>query len=310
MFDFSANFYRRMTDDMVLPVTTPPSLGFSSITENLGRMENSGWEMNLRVFAIRRQDLNVSFFATASHNRNRIKAISTALESFNKKSDSSDGMTEDQYKQASHTFLTRYEEGHSTTAIYAVRSLGIDPMTGDELFLTKDGKPTKTWNAADKVVVGDTEPDVRGTFGTNVGLKGLYFNMTFSYQFGGQAYNQTLVDKVENSNKYKNVDIRVLTQTWQKPGDEARYKANVTSRLTQEYTYASSRFVQNYDFLQLAALSLQYELPKAWTAPLRVESVRLSFNTSDLAYWSTVRRERGTSYPYSHTYTFGLRVNF
>jgi hypothetical protein len=74
-------------------------------------------------------------------------------------------------------------------------------MTGEELFVTKDGHPTKEWNSDDKIVVGDTEPDVRGTFGLNAGWKGLYFNLTFQYQFGGQTYNQTLVDKVENSNK-------------------------------------------------------------------------------------------------------------
>lgn len=191
-----------------------------------------------------------------------------------------------------------------------MRSLGIDPMTGEELFLTREGKPTTTWSASDKVVVGDTEPTVRGTFGANVGWKGLYLNLTFSYQCGGQAYNQTLVDKVENSNKYQNVDKRVLTETWQKPGDVVSYKANITDRLTQSYTYASSRFVQDLNILQLSALSLQYELPKNWIQPLHMESVRLSFNTSDLMYLSTVKRERGTSYPYARAFTLGLRANF
>jgi hypothetical protein len=296
---------------MVLPVTTPPSLGFTSITQNLGEMENTGWELNARAYIVKKPQFNVTIFGSASHNHNEIKAISSALESYNKRGSSrGDYSSDNEYKQASHTFLTRYEEGQSTTAIYAVRSLGIDPMTGTEIFLTKDGRPTTAWSADDEVVVGDTEPDVRGNFGTNIGWKGLYFNLTFTYQFGGQAYNSTLVSKVENSNKYQNVDKRVLTETWQKPGDEAQYKANVTSRLVQYYTYASSRFVQDYNLLQLASLSLQYELPKAWISPLNVESVRLSFNTSDLGYWSTVKRERGTSYPYSRTFTFGLRVNF
>ena len=255
--------------------------------------------------------MNVSLFANASHNTNKIMKISTALESFNKSTNSREsGMSDYEWGQQTHKLLTRYEEGQSTTAIYAVRSLGIDPMTGNEVFLTKDGHPTLTWNAEDKVVVGDSEPDVRGNFGANIGWKGLFFNLTFQYQFGGQAYNQTLVDKVENSNKYKNVDKRVLTETWQKPGDETSYKANLTTRLVQYYTYASSRFVQDYNLLQMAAMSIQYELPKKWIAPLSLESVRLSFNTSDLGFWSTVKRERGTSYPYSRTFTFGLRVNF
>lgn len=311
LIDLQASYYNRLTTDMVLPVTTPPSVGFGSYTENLGEMRNRGWELSVRAFIVKKPQLNVSVFANASHNSNKIMKISTALESFNNSTNSrTNGMTDNEWIQQTHKLLTRYEEGQSTTAIYAVRSLGIDPMTGNEVFLTKDGHPTLTWNAEDKVVVGDSEPDVRGNFGTNIGWKGLYFNLTFQYQFGGQAYNQTLVDKVENSNKYKNVDKRVLTDTWVKPGDETSFKANLTTRLVQYYTYASSRFVQNYDLLQLAAMSIQYELPKKWVAPLSLESVRLSFNTSDLGYWSTVKRERGTSYPYSRTFTFGLRVNF
>ena len=311
LIDIQASYYNRRTVDMVLPVTTAPSMGFGSYTANLGEMRNRGWEVALRAFVIRKPQFNVSVFANASHNSNKIMKISSALESFNKSTDSrTAGMSDNEWKAATHKLTTRYEEGQSTTAIYAVRSLGIDPMTGEELFLTKNGHPTKEWNSDDKVVVGDTEPDVRGNFGTNIGWKGFYFNLTFQYQFGGQAYNQTLVDKVENSNKYKNVDKRVLTETWKKPGDETKYKANLTDRLVQYYTYASSRFVQDYNMLQMAAMSLQYELPKAWISPLRLESVRLSFNTSDLAYWSTVKRERGLSYPYSRTFTFGIRVNF
>lgn len=311
LFDLQASYYNRKTKDMVLPVTTPPSVGFDSYTENLGEMRNRGWEVALRAFLVKKPQLNVSVFANASHNSNKIMKISSALESFNKSTNSpSSEMDEDEWKQQTHKLLTRYEEGQSTTAIYAVRSLGIGPMTGNEVFLTKDGHPTLDWNSDDKVVVGDTEPDVRGNFGTNIGWKGLYFNLTFQYQFGGQIYNQTLVDKVENSNKYKNVDKRVLTETWQKPGDEVPYKANLTTYYEQRYTYASSRFVQDYDLLKLAAMSIQYELPKKWISPLSLESARLSFNTSDLGYWSTVKRERGTSYPYSRTFTFGLRVNF
>lgn len=308
--DFSMSLYNRLTTDMVLPITTPPSMGFGSYISNLGRMRNTGYELTLRVLAYKSPSLNVYVFGSATHNKNRILSISSALEAYNKKVDSSTGYSDNEYKQLTHKLLTKYEEGQSTTAIYAVRSLGIDPMTGKELFLTKEGTPTWTWNADDKVVVGDTEPKVRGTFGTNISWKGLYFNATFAYSYGGQAYNNTLVDMVENSNKYQNVDKRVLTDTWQKVGDIARYKANVTYRYSQEYTYASSRFIQDYNYLQLSSLSLQYEMPKKFIRPLRMESLRWSFNMSDIMYFSTVKRERGTSYPYAHSFSIGLRANF
>jgi TonB-linked SusC/RagA family outer membrane protein len=308
--DASISVYKKTTEDMVLPLTTPPSMGFSTYIANLGRMRNTGYEISLRAFVLKSHNLNVSLFGTITHNKNKILAISSSLESFNKQVDSGNGTSGSDYIQLTHKLLTKYEEGQSTTAIYAVRSLGIDPMTGEELFLDKNGKPTWTWDADNKVVVGDTEPKIRGSFGTNIGWKGFYMNATFLYQAGGQVYNSTLVDKVENSNKYKNVDKRVLTETWQKPGDVVRYKANVTRRYAQVYTYASSRFVQDYNYVQLSSLSFQYEMPKKLIAPLKMESLRWSFNMSDVFYWSSVKRERGTSYPYCHTFSLGLRANF
>ena len=76
-------------------------------------------------------------------------------------------------------------------AIWAVRSLGIDPATGDEIFLTKDGETTTEWKAEDQVVCGDAMPECSGTFGINMDYRGIFLNMSFYYQFGGQTYNQS-----------------------------------------------------------------------------------------------------------------------
>ena len=71
--------------------------------------------------------------------------------------------------------LPIYEEGESTTLIKSVRSLGIDPATGQELFQKLNGEKTFVWDAADKVPVGDTEPKVRGAvcqFGFLLSVRG------------------------------------------------------------------------------------------------------------------------------------------
>ena len=54
--------------------------------------------------------------------------------------------------------ISQYEEGQSLTSIWAVKSLGIDPTTGKEIFLNSDGSVSDTWNATQEVVVGNTEP--------------------------------------------------------------------------------------------------------------------------------------------------------
>ena len=114
----------------------------------------------------------------------------------------------------------QYVEGGSLTSIFGVRSLGINPADGKEIYLRPDGTITYDWNAADQVVVGNEEPKLQGTFGFNLRWKQFSLYSTFMYEFGGQRYNSTLVSKVENAHiQSSNVDRRVLTGRWQKPGD-------------------------------------------------------------------------------------------
>ena len=84
-------------------------------------------------------------------------------------------------------------EGDSQNVIYAVPSLGIDPSSGEEIFLKKNGEVTKLWDSADRVNCGISEPKYRGNLSTMVRYKDLTFNMSFGYRWGGQLYNQTLI---------------------------------------------------------------------------------------------------------------------
>lgn len=105
------------------------------------------------------------------------------------------------------------------------------------------------------MVCGDTQPKYNGNFGVNGEIKGWGFNVSASYRWGGQYYNTTLVNKVENASLQYNVDRRVLTDRWQKAGDIALYKS-ITDQST---TYPTSRFVQDYNLFTLASLTLYYD---------------------------------------------------
>ena len=64
--------------------------------------------------------------------------------------------------------IAQYEEGQSLTSIWAVKSLGIDPTTGKEIYLNRDGTVSDKWDATQEVVVGNTEPKFNGAFGVNL----------------------------------------------------------------------------------------------------------------------------------------------
>ena len=293
------NYYLKKTQGLLTTITVAPSLGFPSdkYTANLGEIQNKGLEVNLNAVIIRdmEKELEWSVMFQAANNKNKIRKISTALKTVN-----------DENNKNTQVPGAVYEEGESMSAIKAVRSLGIDPTTGKELFVKKNGELTYTWDAEDKVICGDTEPKVFGNFGTNLYWKGWNLNMVFKYNFGADYYNSTLAQRVEGADPAKNADRRVLKDRWKEPGQHALYK-NIKDYKT---TYISSRFVQKDNTVQLSTLSLSYEVNKAWISRFGMNTLRLSFYMNDVFRASTVKNERGIDYPFQRSFVFGLNVSF
>ena len=78
-----------------------------------------------------------------------------------------------------------------------MRSLGINPADGKELFLDAEGNVTETWDPAYRVYCGVGEPTYRGSLNSLISYKNLSFNLSFGFHWGGKQYNSTLLDKVE-----------------------------------------------------------------------------------------------------------------
>ena len=293
------NYYQKKTEGMLTSVSVAPSLGLPSntFTSNLGKIQNKGVEVNLNAVLIRDQgkDFEWSVMLQAAHNKNKIMEISTALKNINEKNN-----------QDKTTPAAVYEEGESMSAIKAVPSLGIDPTTGQELFMKKDGTITYTWDATDKVICGDSEPKVFGNVGTNLYWKGWNLNMVFKYDLGADYYNSTLAERVEGANPRYNADRRVLNNRWKEPGQHALYK-NIKEYTT---TYISSRFVQKENTLQLTSLSLSYDLNREWIRKFGLNTMRLSFYMNDVFRASTVKNERRLDYPFQRSFVFGLNIGF
>ena len=295
------DWYVSNTDDMLVDFTLPTSTGFSSFKENLGELENKGYDatINWQVYRNPKTQSFVSIYGSIAHNTNKLKKISDALKKYN---EDQDNETENLTSP-----LTRYEEGQSTSAIWGVRSLGIDPINGKEIFLTKDGKTTYTWNAADQVVIGESTPKYRGNIGINSEYKGIGLNVSLSYRWGGDYYNQTLVSRVENVNIANNVDRRVFEGTWQNPGDHTAYK-KITS--TPTTTRPTSRFVEKYNELSLASVNLYYDFKFLNLKKYKLERLKLAFYMNDVCQISTVKTEKGLSYPFARSFSFSLQATF
>ncbi len=304
---FRLDGYIETTNDLLLDVNMPPSSGVATYKENAGKLENRGMEGNLNVFLLRkeRQGIYWSVFVNAIHNRNRIKEISNSLKKMNENNDKSDNNLQTRPQ-------LRFVEGESVNAIWAVRSMGIDPGNGKELFLARNGELTYEWSAADKVIVGDALPDVSGNIGSNVSWKGLQLGVYMSYETGGKLYNQTLADRIENANLRYNVDERVLMGRWKKPGDATYFKglADLEGRQVTELTNATSRFLQRNNFLDFESISLTYNVPDRYSARLRMKNTRISLQANNMFRIATIEVERGLDYPFARNFTININTTF
>ncbi|WP_293918360.1 MULTISPECIES: SusC/RagA family TonB-linked outer membrane protein [unclassified Sphingobacterium] len=293
----NTDYYVETTRDLVSSVNTPASNGFPSYTANIGRLRNKGFEVRATVF-LKKQANGFMWSVTGAvlQNRNKVIETSAALKEAQK---AIQNMQSDARQM--------YVEGYSSNAIWVVPSLGIDPSTGKELYLGADGNPTYTWRGKDVIAVGNTDPDLFGNFSTMIRYKGFVFNTSFRYRIGAQQYNSTLVERVEASNYKYNMDERVFFERWQKPGDNVPFKG-ITNTTP---TYKSSRFVQDENTLIMQNFNIQYNFAgAAWLKKMRFENINISADVAEPMYLSTIRRERGTIYPFSRQFSLSINATF
>ncbi|MBQ8336499.1 MAG: SusC/RagA family TonB-linked outer membrane protein [Bacteroidaceae bacterium] len=298
MFDRRLNFtldaYIRNTTDLLLDKAMAPSTGTTSAKANLGEMQNKGIEYQIDGYIFRKNDFYWRLATTGYMNRNKITKINKALEEINKENEASNSLTP----------LPQYAEGESVTALKLVRSGGIDPATGKEVYIKRNGERTFVYDPADKVLIGDTEPEFTATFSTNLYWKGFSLYALFNLRAGAWVYNTTRVTKVEGADPYYNADQRVFDDRWKEPGNHAIYKDIADSSRPEQ----TDRFAEVENTLSLGSLNLSYEFSDKLCKRMMLRNLRLGINFTDILRLSTVKIERGTEYLYSQGFEFYLNV--
>ena len=313
LFSMKFDYYIGKTKNNLLDFDIPTYTGLKTVKENVGDVENKGFDLRLSItpWNMPRERAYFTITTAISRNKNKITGVSAAMQNYNDKQD----------EVASSVFynkpVQKYYDGVSLDAIWAVRSLGIDPANGQEIYLDKKGNRTYTYRVSDQVVCGDKLPDFQGTAGFMFSYKGIELNATFRFQYGAQMYNQTLVDKVENASLKGNVDKRVYDGRWRNPGDLKPYKTLGNRWVAEENEYkdektqATSRFVQDRNELSLSSLRVGYDFWKHnFIKKVAMERLRIEFYMNDVFMLSSIKTERGTAYPFARSFNFAVQATF
>nr|WP_306452141.1 SusC/RagA family TonB-linked outer membrane protein [Odoribacter splanchnicus] len=299
----SLNFdaYLERTKNLLMNVDVAPSTGFTSYRENLGSLDNKGIEARLRLNLLRgdRDGWNWNVTLSAAHEQDKIRKLSNAMRAMNEQALNIENNTGTE-------IFKMYEVGRSQNALMLVKSLGIDPATGNEVYVKRDGSTTFDYDPNDRVEVGNTTPKLQGFMNTNLSWNHIELYMSFNYEMGAKLYNSTLATKVEGASPYQNADKRVLYDRWKEPGDIAMFR-----RIDdQSSVYQSSRLVQKSNFIRMSSLSLTYDIPREKLAKTFIERCKFTFSMTDVFRISTIKQERGTSYPFAWTFSLGANLTF
>lgn len=294
-FSLTVDYYHKKTDPLLIGITMPLSSGTTSYFSNAGNQVSQGLTFTAQYYILRNLEKRQiwSIRATGRTQKNKIDGIGNKLDSFNNSGRGSS--------------TTRYFDGADPDDIWVVKSAGIDPSTGKEIFYDLQGNMLYDYSYDNEQVCGNSRPDLEGVLGTSFTWGGFTASVNFRYQLGADVFNTALWNKVENIDYYFNQDRRALYERWHKAGDVASFKD------VRDYNPSpmTSRFIQNEKTLTLESVHLEYQFfSNSWIKHLGLGSLRIFADARDLFRLSTIRAERGTSYPYARTIEAGVSLNF
>jgi hypothetical protein len=294
-------YFDKMTDPLVISAsgTVPSSVAVNQNYEmNIGKLNTKGMDFNLRVSPVYnlRQRIVWTLGITGQAYKERYSGLGNQLANLNKT------------EQADQS-LNRFQDGYSPDDIWAVKSRGIDPSNGQEIFENLNGAYSYTYDPAQVRRVGNTDPAVEGVINSTLAYHNWTLGLNFRYRIGGDIYNTDLYNKVENISGaliWNNQDRRALLDRWQHPGQVSQYKA-ITNMTT---TPMSSRFVEKDNQLLGESINLGWRTTNGWIRKMGMQSLSFNCYLNDLFWWESIKLERGTDYPFARSVAFSINASF
>ena len=285
------DYFNNNTDGIVLKEPTAPSLGVPSniISKNIGSLYKRGYEFSVDYNVVNKGDLKVNVGANLTLQTNKVTSLP------NGGADLIGGSSTEVTIQPN--IIIR--QGESVNSLYGFEYWGVNPANGNPVYYKADGSLVQgivlagnykafdpanpsdvsvaavALSTADKKILGNTLPKYFGGFNSSASYKNFDLSFLVRFSGGNKLFNATRRDLVTQSFNNNSTEILGRWQSAANPGDgwTPRLYANTNTFLNQT-SNATSRFVEDGDFISLDNISLGYKLPKSITDRLNVKSIR------------------------------------
>jgi TonB-linked SusC/RagA family outer membrane protein len=294
----TADAYRKVNKDLLLSRALYSTTGYSSITQNLGSIENKGLELQIEGRPLARAfKWNSSF--NIAFQTNKVLSLYDGLEALPNNA--------------------AIRVGSPLGSFFTTEFAGVNPATGRSMWYDINGNITYNPTAADRKVIGNIYPTHFGGWNNSFSYKGFSLEAFLQYEYGrvrsdGQYTQMMRMGGATVNALKKEYDLR-----WQKPGDitEVPRPINGMAEFNSVNWGTGDRYIYKTDYVRLKQLTLGYDVPASTTKKLRLEGARFyvqGVNLWTYTKWNGYDPEfTGDNFgiiPQSKNVTVGLQVKF
>lgn len=296
----SLGVFRRISSDLLMSQPLISTSGFTSITTNVGKLQNEGIEFEVNSVNVQteggfRWGTNFNF----TYIENEILEL-----------------------YGGHQQLptdVNMRVGHAYGAVFTYQFAGVSPATGRPMIWDANDNLAYVPVAADRRYIGQTRPKYTGGFSNDFSFKGFDLSVLFQYQYGGISQDGQAQFLSEVGNRAFNALKEDFDARWTTPGQVTHIarpynggtEPNGVSRLVGSALYF------NTDMIRLKNIQAGYTFPSSLLNRINVESLRVYFQANNPYTYTEYRGydpEFGSTatgiIPQAKNYTFGLQLGF
>lgn len=302
-----ADYYIKNTSDLLVGIAIPTSSGFQNRFTNVGEIQNKGFE-----FEISTKNLTGDFKWSTSFNMafNKNKVVSLPGGEL--------------YGGVGNLNIAR--EGLALGTFFGWQMAGVNTQTGMIDYVKQDGTLGSPTDPADRVIIGDPNPDFYGGITNTFQYKNFDLNIMGQFSYGNDVFNYNLASGLDGSNRSSN-GFTDWNRRWRNPGDVTDIPRPSPNNL--DNSAISSRFVEDGSFFRIRNITLGYTFSEKAMERLKVKGLRV-YTTVQNAFVFTkykgydpeVSSSHGGanqgltygydygSYPQPRIFTAGVNLNF
>lgn len=267
----TADYFIRDTKDLLFGVPKSIEAGVGSIAGNIGEIQNKGLELSIQGDVIRTNDFTWSLGGNILFLDHKIVSLPDGNDI-----------------EAGNTFGILWREGAKINEHYYVRYAGVDPATGQSLYLGADNNTyfaNELPEGENRVLQGkSTIADKEGGFFTNLNYKGFGLRGDFVFKAGNYVNNVVHSQRVTDGQGISANQSVDAFNYWQQPGDNAMHPSPLHAVADQKID--SDRFLEKGDYIRLRNVTLSYTFPKKTLEGTFISSFRVYAQGQNLLTFS------------------------